>query len=73
MNRCMLGIGKAVFYIGFVALFFIGALCMFGMVEADRNYKAAIFVQPKHNCSNEILEKQDIDKYVARFSDTDKQ
>ena len=46
---------------------------MFGMVGADRNYKAAIFVQSKHNCSNEISEKQDIDKYVARFSDKDKQ
>ena len=73
MNRGMLGIGKAVFYIGFVALFFIGALCMFGMIGVDRNHKAAIFVQPKHNCSNEISEKQDIDKYVARFSDKDKQ
>ena len=46
---------------------------MFGIVEADRNYKAAIFVQLKHDCSNEISEKQDIDKYVARFSDKDKQ
>ena len=46
---------------------------MFGIVGSDRNYKAAIFVQSKHNCSNEISEKQDIDKYIARFSDKDKQ
>ena len=46
---------------------------MFGVVEDDINHKVAIFVQSKHNCSNEILEKQDIDKYVARFSDKDKQ
>ena len=46
---------------------------MFGVVEANINHKVAIFVQSKHNCSNEILEKQYIDKYVARFSDKDKQ
>ena len=73
MNRGMLGIGKAVFYIGFVMLFFIGALCMFSMAGANRNYKAAIFAQSKHNCNNEISEKQDIDKYVAKFNDKDKQ
>ena len=73
MNRGMLGIGKAVFYIGFVTLFFIGALCMFSMAGANRNYKAAIFAQPKYDCSNKISEKQDIDKYVAKFNDKDKQ
>ena len=46
---------------------------MFSMAGANRNYKAAIFAQPKYDCSNKISEKQDIDKYVAKFNDKDKQ
>lgn len=40
MNRGMLGIGKAVLGIGFVTLFFVGALYMFSTIGNDRKSKA---------------------------------